>query len=241
MICSARSGTTSQTMRSITSVDSLSSAISSELPGSRPAVSASRAAIFASVRSTSSERLVGVPLTSGARFIALDGAMPVAACAGGGGAGERIDGTVPGALLPTGAIGGTAITLVLVCVAGGGGCVPPPAGILIVGIPMIVAERGGIAADAAAAAGTGAPLAAAAAAGAATAATGGAAAATATAAWPGLATPAAALPTISVFFSSIVWVSHGLGRLASAPTWMPRTLSYGAALPTRITTGMPDV
>src|SRR5262245_27844516 len=180
MICSARSGTTSQTMRSITSVDSLSSAISSGLPGSRPAASASRAAIFWSVRSTSSERLVGVPLTIGARFIALDGAMPVAAWAGGGGAGERIDGTVPGLLLLTGAIGGTAITLVLGCVAGGAGAGggAPPAGILIVGIPMIVAERGGIAADAAAAAGagTGAPFAAAAAAGAAATAAAGAAA-----------------------------------------------------------------
>src|SRR5689334_12216991 len=154
MMCSARSGTTSHTIRSITSVDSLSSAISSGLPGSRPEASASRAAIFASVRSTSCERRVGVPLTIGARFIPLDGAIAVCAWAGGGGAGERIDGTVPGPLLVAGEIGGTAITAVLVGAAGGvvgGGCALP--GILIVGMPMIVAERGGIAADAAAAAG----------------------------------------------------------------------------------------
>src|SRR4051794_37564666 len=101
-----------------------------------------------------------------------------------------------------------------VAAAGMGGCGPgplPPAGILIVGMPMIVAERGGIDADAAAAAGTWAGTLLPDAAGAAAATAG----ATATATWPGLATPLAALPTTSVTFSSIVCVSHGLGRLAS--------------------------
>src|SRR5688572_26481352 len=136
MICSARSGTTSQTIRSITSVDSLSSAVSSGLPGSRPAASASRADIFCSVRSTISDRLVGVPPTIGARamLVAAD-----SACAGGGGAGERIAGDVPGPLL-VGEIGGTAITAVLVGPVVGA---LPPGGILIVGMPMIVADRGG--------------------------------------------------------------------------------------------------
>src|SRR5262249_14173345 len=113
-----------------------------------------------------------------------------------------------------------------------------PAGILIVGIPMIVAERGGIAAEAAAAAGAFLLAAAGTAAGAAAA---GAALAVPAALWPGLATPLAARPTIAVTFSSIVCVSHGLGRLASAPTWTPRAVSYGAALPIRIATGMLDV
>src|SRR5689334_16508324 len=152
MICSARSGTISQTMRSTTSVDSLSSAASSGLPGSRPVASASRAAILASVRSTSSDRLVGVPLTIGARLTAADAAAITGA--GGGGAGDRICGDVPGLLV--GEIGGTAITEVLVGPAGaagggegagagatGAGCALP-AGILIVGMPMMVAERGGI-------------------------------------------------------------------------------------------------
>src|SRR6185369_6191324 len=118
-----------------------------------PAASASRAAILASVRSTSSERLVGEPATIGARCIAACAALAIAD-AGGGGAGERIDGEVPGAL--PGAIGGTATTDVFVGAGGmpgvgaGPGCALP-AGILIVGMPMIVAERGGIDADAAAA------------------------------------------------------------------------------------------
>src|SRR5580765_4993373 len=245
MMCSASSGTTSHTMRSTTSADSLSSAASSGLPGSSPAASASRAAILASVRSTSSERLVGEPATIGARCIAACAALAIAD-AGGGGAGERIDGEVPGAL--PGAIGGTATTDVFVGAGGMPGAGPGagpgpalPAGILIVGMPMIVAERGGIDADAAAAAagatgtglpgdvGDGAKP---------DAAAGGDAAAPA---WPGRATPAAALLTISVTFSSMVCVSHGLGRLASAPTCTPRTVSYGAAFPIRIATGMLEV
>src|SRR5882724_2811832 len=148
MICSARSGTTSHTIRSTTSVESLSNAASSGLPGSSPAVSASRDAIFASARSTSCDRLVGVPPIIGARLSALDGAIATAAGAGGGGAGDRIEGDEPGPL-PAGEIGGTAITVVLVAAAtagaaaagvgGGGACTVgwvPPAGILIVGMPM---------------------------------------------------------------------------------------------------------
>jgi len=52
-----------------------------------------------------------------------------------------------------------------------------------------------------------------------------------------LTTPVAALATISVTFSSIVWVSQGFGRFASAPTWVPRAASYGAPFPIRMTTG----
>ena len=37
--------------------------------------------------------------------------------------------------------------------------------------------------------------------------------------------PAAALVITSTTFSSIVWVSHGLGRFASAPAWTPFALS----------------
>ena len=137
---------------------------------------------------------------------------------------------------PPGAIGGTATTEVLVGGAAGGGAAgaPGPPGILIVGMPMIVAERGGIdaeAAAAAAAAGTGV----AALPGDVEGAAGDAPApmavpkfegwGAAAADDPGLATPLAALPTTSVTFSSIACVSHGLGRLASAPTWAPRTES----------------
>src|SRR5258705_1241957 len=67
MICSASSGTTSQTSRRTTSVDSLSSASSSGLQGWSPDASARRAAIFASVCATSAERLVGTPDTIGGR------------------------------------------------------------------------------------------------------------------------------------------------------------------------------
>jgi hypothetical protein len=184
------------------------------------------------VRSTSSERLVGVPPTIGERFIAADGELIVTGGAGGGGAGERIAGDVPVPLLATGAIGGTAITAVL---PGGAGAAFPPAGILIVGMPMIVAERGGIDADAAVAAAAGALLLAA------TGATGAAVGGDAAVAWPGFATPVAALRTISMTFSTIACVSHGLGRFASAPTCVPRAASYGAAFPIRMATGMFDV
>ena len=88
---SARSGTTSHTIRSTTSVDSLSSASSSGEPGSTPAASASRAAIFASVRSTSTDRFVGVPPTIGERLAPIpsvgdgiaDGPFVAGAVAGG--------------------------------------------------------------------------------------------------------------------------------------------------------------
>ena len=73
-----------------------------------------------------------------------------------GAAGGRSDGPAPGVVVAgCGAIGGTAIAVVFA--AGGGVPVAvtggaTPAGILIVGMPMIVAERGGIPAFAAAAA-----------------------------------------------------------------------------------------
>lgn len=140
-----------------------------------------------------------------------------------GEAGGRRPGDEPGVVAAAaGAIGGTAIAVVF---ADGGGVAvadtvgATPAGILIVGMPMIVADRGGIELAAAAAAAAAGVVAAGVAGFAAAA--GAAAAGAAAAAWPGFATPEEALPTISVTFSSMVCVSHGLGRFASAPTCVP--------------------
>src|SRR5262245_57451373 len=108
-------------MRSTTSVESLSSATSSGLPGSRPAASARRAAIFASVRSTIAERLLGEPVTIGARLPPNDTALSAGAAAAaelvdgaGTDAGARIDVGVPGVV-----IAGAGATMLPLCEIGG--------------------------------------------------------------------------------------------------------------------------
>src|SRR4051794_19102659 len=114
-------------------------------------------------------------------------------------------------MLPGGDIVGTAIIVVLFTTGAlpvGGP--PGPPRLLIVGMPRIVAGRGGPLSSCAAGAFAAAVAAA------------GLAAATLPAA-AGLADDP--LVTISPTFSSMVCVSHGLGKLASAPTEPPLAAS----------------
>lgn len=105
---------------------------------------------MAKVRSTNTERLVGVPATIGARAGA---AAPIVLAAAtddddgiGSACGAAATGTAGAIIAPDADIGGTAITVVRLGCAGSTAddtTGAKPAGTLMVGIPMMVADRGG--------------------------------------------------------------------------------------------------